>query len=88
MFAVLQADNVFIILMQCLKDHCENMAWTPCVMVILLLGTLQAVSAGNINTDQCPALGGGCVQCISSATPEVERCIQLRFLITLTVSSY
>ena len=55
------------------------------VLVMLLFSTLQSAFAGNIDTDQCP-VDIGCQQCISSSSQDVERCLQLRFLITQSVS--
>ncbi len=63
----------------------QHVSMRVMVQMVLLLSATSQGDAGNINADQCP-LGGGCLQCISSANPEVERCIKLRFLITLSVS--
>ncbi len=72
--------------MQMITDCAMALRESVLVTVVFLFSAaLLTVSAGNINTDQC-TVGSGCLQCISSATPEVERCMQLRFLITLSVS--
>ena len=53
------------------------------VILPLLCGLTSARS--NIDTEQCP-ISSGCLQCMSSRSAEVERCMQLNFLITQAVS--
>ena len=55
------------------------------VKLLVFVAALHAVRCGNINTKNCP-ITGGCIACMSSRTPELERCIQLQALISLTVS--
>ncbi len=54
------------------------------VAVTLMFAILYSVSAGNIDIGECP-IAGQCLQCISSRSRDVERCMQLSFLITRSV---
>lgn len=55
-------------------------------LMLAVVAVLDVACGGNIDVDQCP-ISSRCMQCISGQSPEVERCIQLHFLISQTVSS-
>lgn len=49
-------------------------------MLMLVSAAVRVGSCGNFGADQC-SISSDCLQCVSSETPEVERCFQLRLLI-------
>ena len=55
--------------------------------LMLVVVAVDVVCGGNVHVDTCPISPVGCLQCISGQSSEVERCMQLRFLITQTVST-
>ena len=54
--------------------------------LMLVVVAVDVVCGGNVHVDTCP-IGFNCLQCISGQSSEVERCMQLRLLITQTVSA-
>lgn len=55
------------------------------LMLMLVSAAVRVGSCGNFGADQC-SISSDCLQCVSSETPEVERCFQLRLLILGSVS--